>query len=221
MLVQKLADTGQDEAELVRRGLVAQVQGVPEEEPVAHGEVLDADRRELAVGNGDDGAGKRADLRGAKADVLDGALVLAGLAEIAQADGFVPDEEEPAEEVLDRLLGGKGHGDAADAEAGHNGREVDARKVIEDDHEPHDDGKGLHERRRKADDRIGGLGPAALDDLRTGIDQIEEKPCQADDGYRRGQKRPEQPGEKRGRAEGKDVNRARRKKKHQRAFRSH
>ena len=141
--------------------------------------------------------------------------MLAGLAVVAQADGFVPDEEEPAEEVLDRLLGGKGHGDAADAEAGHDGREVDARKVVEDDHEPHDDGQGLHERCRKADDRIGGLGPAPLDDLRTGIDQIEEKPRQADDGHRRGQERPEQPGEERGRAEGNNVNRACRKEKHQ------
>ena len=136
-------------------------------------------------------------MRGAEADVLDRTAILTGLAEITQPNRFVPNEKNAAEKVFNGFLSGKGHGNAAKAETGHHGREIDARKIMKHDHESHGNGQYLEQRCRKADDRIGRLVPAPLNDLRKSVDHMDGQPCEADNGHRCSHEIPKQLGNQR------------------------
>ena len=93
-----------------------------EADPVAGSEVLDPHVGEPAVREADERPVQRADLGRAHADALHVAGEVLDLHEIAHPEGLVGGERDRAEEVLDRLLGAEGEGEAADAEPGEDGR---------------------------------------------------------------------------------------------------
>jgi hypothetical protein len=59
--------------------------------------------------------------------MLNPALDVSCLAEVADLDGFIGNDGHRAEEVLDGFLGGERKRDAADAESGNDGRDLDAQ----------------------------------------------------------------------------------------------
>jgi hypothetical protein len=66
----------------------------------------------------DEGSARRPDAGGAEADVVHGSHRFTELEEIANPNGLVEDERQPADHVLQRLLSCKRDGDAADSEPG-------------------------------------------------------------------------------------------------------
>ena len=75
--------------------------------------------------------------------------LLAEPAEVADTDGLIEDQRDPAEQVLDGLLRGQSHREPADPEAGQDAGDVDA-DVLQDRDESQDgddDLRGLHAER--------------------------------------------------------------------------
>ena len=110
-----------------------------EPEAVALGEVLDLDRRQLRVRHAHHRPLEGADAGGAQPDVLDGPHPGAVAAEVPDADRAVQAERHPAEEVLDGLLGRERQRDAAEAEAGHDPRDVEAEVLEQAENAERDD----------------------------------------------------------------------------------
>ena len=71
----------------------------------------------------------RADARRPQADVIDRAGDVPELDEVADPHGLVEDDGQPADDVLERLLRGQRHRDAADAEAGESRGRIEADVV--------------------------------------------------------------------------------------------
>ena len=105
-----------------------------EPELVARRQRLDVRVRDLAVGHADDRAIQCTDARRSQADVIDGPDGLAELEEVADAHRLVEDDRDAADDVLERLLRGERHGNAADAEAGERGGRIDAEVVQHHQH---------------------------------------------------------------------------------------
>src|SRR6056297_295457 len=145
MLQQQFADLDQHPAQLVGRGLVAQVDHGAQQNAVAAGEVLDIEVHKLGVGNGDDGPIERAHLHRSQPNTLDNAKVLAQLTEIAHLDRLVGKQGEAADEVLQRAARGQGHGQAADAETGDHAL-VGQRQDLGEEQDGTDDYRNFDER---------------------------------------------------------------------------
>ena len=105
---------------------------------VPGGECLEAGARELAVGDGHDRAIERTDAGRPEANVIDGALDVPHLEKIAEANRLIDDERAAGDDVLERLLGGKGDRNPADAATGQR-RRGSAAEVAHHgkDHENH------------------------------------------------------------------------------------
>ena len=111
---------------------------------VAHGEVFQAHGRQLTIGNGYDGSIQRPDTRRTNADIFDRSKELARPADIAHVDGFIRNHHDAAEQVLDRFLGAEANRQAADAQPGERGREIDIRQ-IEENQNRHDHRRRLQQ----------------------------------------------------------------------------
>ena len=137
-----------------------------------------------------------ADLGGAHADVLHGAQRVAEAAEVADTDRLIDDEGQGPDEVLDRLLRTQGQREAADAERGQAGRDVDVERV-----ERGDDGDGYERRLGRpageTDDRHGAIAVARRHaggaEPAEGIDDPPKEPGQGDPGDDLGAARGEPP----------------------------
>ena len=97
-----------------------------EPELVSRRDRFEAGVGDLAVRHAHDGAVERADAGRAQADVIDRAGDLTHLQKIAGGDRLIEDERRAGDDVLERLLRRKRHGDAADAEPGQCGCRIDA-----------------------------------------------------------------------------------------------
>ncbi len=133
----ELAYLLRDGLELIGRGLVEH----PELEghaPLLHAAVVaDAAGEEVVVGEDQLLAAEAADAGGLQAHVLDGAQEVPHDDEVADHEGLVQRDGERGEEVGQDVLQGQGHGDAADAQAGHQGGDVHARDVVQGHQEDH------------------------------------------------------------------------------------
>ena len=156
-----------------------------EADPVAGGEVLDPHVGELAVREADERPVERADLGRAHADALDVAGEVLDLHEVAHPEGLVGRQGDRAEQVLDRLLRAEGEGEAADAEAGEDGRHRVAEGG-EGGHDASDPDQQLDEVAGDGEERPGGgtLGrPGPLhQELGPHVDRAPEGPEDGDRG---------------------------------------
>src|SRR5271165_3099432 len=109
---------------MISRGLAAHAEVGFEENLVAAAEVFDVNAGDGAVGNGDQGSFIGADAGGAQADIFDCASAIAEAAIVADADHFVAENRDAAEQILNRLLRTETDGQPANAQAGERGREV-------------------------------------------------------------------------------------------------
>ena len=139
---QDLAHARQQEADLVGRRLVAHADHREEPHPIALREVLERHAGERAVRDADDGPIERAHPGGAQTDLLDRAHLTSVPEEVAHPHRPVGEQRDAPEQILERLLGGERHRDAADAEAGHRRRHVHAEGA-EDAEQPHHDDDDL------------------------------------------------------------------------------
>ena len=90
--------------------------------------------RQLTIGNGHHRSIQRPDTRRTNADVFDRAKELARPAHIPDVDRLVRNHHDAAEQVLNRFLGAEANRQAADAQPGERGREIDVRKIEENQH---------------------------------------------------------------------------------------
>ena len=88
--------------------------------------VLDVHGGDGAVGNGKLGAGVGTNTSGTQADVFDGPGPIAEAAIVADTNDFVGQNGDAAEEIFQRFLCGERDGNAADAQAGEHGSQVEA-----------------------------------------------------------------------------------------------
>ena len=133
---------------LVGRRVVPQPEDRLQRNLVSPREVDEPELCELGVGDRHERPVDAADARRPEADLLDGALVVAELAALADPHRFVGEEHEPRNEVFDRVLGGEGDGQAAHTEAGDQGCHRDAHRVGPEDHHP---GHGQHRQGAEAE----------------------------------------------------------------------
>ena len=127
---------------MVRRGLTPDGERWIEQDLVTTGEVLDVHGGERAIGNRELGARVGANAGRAQADVFDGAAAVAKAAVVADADDFIGKDGDSSEKIFQCFLRGEGDGNAADAEAGEHGGQVEA-----EDAERRQDGND-HDQRR-------------------------------------------------------------------------
>ena len=113
-------------------------------ESVTQGEVFQAHRRQLTIGNGHNGSIQRPDTRRTNADIFDRSKELAHPAHIAHVYWLIRNHHDATEQVLDRFLGAEANGQAADAQPGERGSEIDIRK-IEENQNRHDHGRRLQQ----------------------------------------------------------------------------
>ena len=198
---ERLADPPDEPADLVRARLVAHADGREEPEAVAVGEVLDLDRRQLPVRHAHHRPLEGADAGGAQPDVLHGSHPGAVPAEVADADRLVQAERHPAEEVLHGLLRRERQRDAAEAEAGHDPRDVEP-EVLEQAEEAERDDEHLGDAAAEVEHRDRGAALLAHHPLPGRAGQDVHEP-QADPG-------DEQDGEAAGDADEEAPGRARR-----------
>ena len=113
-------------------------------------EVANADLEEVGVGDDDLLAVHAADARGLEPHLLDRALVLVDDNVVAEHEGLVEDDGQRGEEVAEDVLHRQRDGDAADAEAGDERRDVDAVVLQREQneqapqHEAHAEAEGRH-----------------------------------------------------------------------------
>ena len=106
---------------------VSDADHVTEPELVAIRKRLDVRRRNLPVGHAQDRPVERADARRTEPHAVNGPERISKLQEVTDAHGFVEDEREAADDVLQRLLCGQCDRDAADAESRQRRGGVDAK----------------------------------------------------------------------------------------------
>ena len=134
-----LAAAVEDGLHLGGRGLETQAECVPEKELVATAEVLDLGRHHRPVRDRNDRPLEGADSCRVEGDVLDLALNGPDLHDVADAQDLVREDDDPAEKVLEALLGREGDRDAADPEARERRGEVDTEDSERGDDGPDDD----------------------------------------------------------------------------------
>ncbi|MFM1942475.1 MAG: hypothetical protein RI897_1457 [Verrucomicrobiota bacterium] len=130
---EEFTELGEDEAELVGGGFVAELEGCAEEHAVAFGEVFELEVSEFGVGDTDDTAFEGADTGGAESDLFDGADFIAVAAEVTDAEGAIGVEGEAGDHILEGGLGGEGEGEATDAEAGEDAEVGDGPDLGEEE----------------------------------------------------------------------------------------
>src|SRR5512135_2671935 len=108
MRIKHLTDLGEDIPELVCRGFIPQAEGMVKPDLIAHREVLEAHHCELAVRNRNGGSLEGPESGRAQADILNGTEVVSCPAEVPHADGLIRDDHDPAEEIFQCFLCGKG-----------------------------------------------------------------------------------------------------------------
>ncbi len=130
---EEFTEFGEDEAELVGGGFVAELEGGTEEHAVAFGEVFELEVCEFGVGDTDDAAFEGADTGGAEADLFDRTDFIAIAAEVTDAEGAIGVEGEAGDHILEGGLGGEGEGEATDTEAGEDAEVGDGPDLGEEE----------------------------------------------------------------------------------------
>jgi hypothetical protein len=115
--------------------------------------VVDAAPQQLAVGEHDLFAAQAAQPGGFQADVFDRAEGIAHDDEVADLEGLVEHDRERGKQVAEDVLGGQGHRDAADTEAGDQRGDIEAEVI-----QHHQEGHGpYHQPHHEEQDGAGGL----------------------------------------------------------------
>ncbi len=96
-----------------------------EQDSVTNGEVFQAHGRQLTVGNGHDGSVQRPDAGRTNSNVFDRSEEPAHPARIAHLHWLVGNHHDPAEQVLNRFLRAEANSQAADAQPGQRGSQID------------------------------------------------------------------------------------------------
>src|SRR5581483_10426434 len=131
MSVKNLTDLYENISQLVRRSFIPKLDIRVEHKLLARPEIFKVERGECPVGKKNAGSIGCSKAGRSKADLLDGAEFVSITAEVADSHRLVEDDDEAAEEILERFLSAERNCDAADAEAGQNGFGIEA-EIIEE-----------------------------------------------------------------------------------------
>src|SRR5262245_12953438 len=159
MVLEEAPDRFEDPAQLLGGRLVAEADRREQPDAVPHREVLDLDLGEVRVRDRQDRWLQGAQPRRPQPDVLHRADLVAEPAEVADANGLIDAESEPAEHVRDRLLRCERDRGAADPDAGEQPADVESR-LLEDRYDEEEEDGAL--RRAPSEDHERDAGALAL-----------------------------------------------------------
>src|SRR6185437_11620544 len=116
-------------------------------------QVVDDAIHHLFVGDRDIGLLVRADTGTAQTDLLHGAGDIVHFQDVAGFEGFVEEDHEGGDEVLDALLGGQGEGGAGQTQRGEDAGDIHVKGRVED-HQNSDDAEDRFEKIADKDDHL-------------------------------------------------------------------
>ena len=131
-----------------------------EPELVANGDVLQADRGKLSVGNGEYGSIEGADAGGTQPDIFHEAFVIDDLHAVANMYHLVEDDGDSADHVLQGPLGRQGDGNTAHAKSRESGGEIHA-EMMEAGQQTGEEQQQVQRSPAKAQERRGSVLPEA------------------------------------------------------------
>src|SRR5262249_30378524 len=119
-------------ADVVRSEVVTEPNGLAEKDFVALAEIFDDDIGDSAVGNGNDGAFFGAKFGGTQANVFYGAALIAYTTSVTNLQSSIGQDRDSAEQIFKGFLRAEADGQAADAQPGKRGGDVNAKAAERD-----------------------------------------------------------------------------------------